>query len=725
MAAPREQPAGVDDAANQFLSFASTPSFSRSFLLPGNQLVVTQTQRDLEGNRQRVFTSTVSTDARYLPAFGVESRGVALAVPSPSGRRMLVVRNGDGPDAKGGVTLELWAGGRLARECEVPASVHGPVYTDGFLESCSWDAAEERVVYVAEAPPATRTPLWGNRLASNAEKRDGGGWRGVGEFAEDWGEQMTGKATAALFVLDTVSNAVLPVTGLPPDTSCGQAIWTPGGQSLVFAAFSHGAPHLDAPTRRLGLIYCFNRLVALYTVRAPRLGGDAPVGPAVLLTPHRQSCFSPRFSPDGGTLLCMSADAAVASGAHNATTELCAAAWDAAASTASATAEQWWRTVVPAGDGPASPGGFPGLYCSTWPRQPWVSATHVVLATTWGCGDAIVSVEVATGAVTRLTPPVGDQGHWGLLDVARGSIAATVSTPTAPPCVAIAAAPQLTSWTRMEPPGWEPFSAGLTAACRALEWRVLQCSVPGVEGILMRSTVTSGPQPCVLVPHGGPHATCVAGFVPNLAWLASQGYAVLQVNFRGSTGYGQADLTSLLGRAGRQDVDDCMACLDAAVSAGLVDPARTAVVGGSHGGFLAAHLIGQFPDRFYCAVMRNPVTDISSMVGVTDIPDWCFVESAGLGGPAYREAPDAAQLALMRAVSPVEHIDRVRAPVLMLLGAKDRRVPPSNGLAYARALKHRGVPVRTIVFPEDEHPLSKPRTEMESYLNILEWLKKW
>ena len=717
MTAPREQPAGVDSAAKEFQSFASTPSFSRAFLLPGNQLWVTQTQRDLEGNKQRVFTSTVAIDAHSLPAFGVESRGVALSIPSPSGRHMLVVRNAEGT---GGVTLELWAGGRLARECEVPASVHGAVYADGFLESCSWDAAEERVVYVAEAPPTTRTPLWGNKLASNAEKREGGGWRGVGEFAEDWGEQMTGKTTAALFVLDIASNAVLPVSSLPPNASCGQAIWAPGGQALVFAAFSHGASHLDAPTRRLGLIYCFNRLVALYSVQAPRLDAQAPVEPAVLLTPHRRSCFCPRFSPDGSTLLCMSADPAVATGAHNATTELCAAEWDATAGTASA-----WRTVVAAGDGPASPGAFPGLYCATWPRQPWVSPTHVVLATTWGCGDAIVSVEVATGSITRLTPPVSDQGHWALLDVAHGSIAATVSTPTAPQCLAVAAAPKLSSWTRIEPPSWEPFSAGLTAACQSLEWRPMQCSVPGVEGILMRSTATQGPQPCVLVPHGGPHAACVAGFVPTLAWLAAQGYAVLQVNYRGSIGYGQADLNSLLGRAGRQDVDDCIACLDAVVAAGLVDPARTAVVGGSHGGFLAAHLIGQFPKRFYSAVMRNPVTDISSMVGITDIPDWCFVESAGLGGQAYREAPDAAQLALMRAVSPVAYIDSVQAPVLMLLGAKDRRVPPSNGLAYARALKHRGVAVRTIVFPEDEHPLSKPRTEMESYLNILEWLKMW
>jgi acylaminoacyl-peptidase len=90
---------------------------------------------------------------------------------------------------------------------------------------------------------------------------------------------------------------------------------------------------------------------------------------------------------------------------------------------------------------------------------------------------------------------------------------------------------------------------------------------------------------------------------------------------------------------------------------------------------------------------------------------------------AYREVVSPAALAAMRTASPLAHIDAVKAPVMVLLGAKDRRVPPSNGMAYSHALRERGVPVRTLVFPEDEHALSKPRTELECYINTLEWLK--
>ena len=715
---PKEVPSSDTQTAKAFLAWASAPSFPKAFLLPGGELWVTQQQRDLEGNKQRVFTSRARLSDGKLPPFGVESRGVSLSVPSPSGRRLLVVRNPEGSSdaTKGGVVLEVWAGGRLAAEVEVPASVHGAVYADGFLESCSWDAEEERLLYVAEAPPASRTPLWGGRLISNAP-RDGSGWRGVGEFTEDWGEQMSGKCTSALFVLLIADVAVLPVRGLPPDSSCGQAVWAPDGRSLVFASFAHGAQHFNSPTRRLGLVYCLNRLAALYRCRAPQLDdvADAPAEAAVLLTPHRRSSFAPRFSPDGKTLLCLSAEPAVDTGAHNATAELCAAKWDTDAC-------HNWRTVVAAVSAPDSPDGFPGLYCSSWPRQPWVSDTHVVLGTTWGSGDAIVTVEVSTGALTRVTPPIAEQGSWALLDVAMGHIAAAVSTPTTPACLAFASAPNLIQWTRLEPPPSEPLCSAWLAASSALEWQLVACSTRGVEGILLRSRGSDTLAPCVVVPHGGPHAACVAGFTASLAFLASQGYAVLQCNYRGSIGFGQQDLTSLLGKAGRQDVDDVIACLDAAIAQKLVDPTRVAVVGGSHGGFLAAHLIGQHPQRFYCAVMRNPVTDISSMVGLTDIPDWCFVESAWLGKSSYDESPSSEKLARMRAVSPIAVVNNVRAPVLMLLGAKDRRVPASNGLAYARALKHRGVTVRTILFPEDEHPLSKPRTEMESFLNALEWL---
>ena len=104
------------------------------------------------------------------------------------------------------------------------------------------------------------------------------------------------------------------------------------------------------------------------------------------------------------------------------------------------------------------------------------------------------------------------------------------------------------------------------------------------------------PAPVVLFPHGGPHSAIAANYYAPFALLTALGYAVVAVNFRGSTGFGEAALQSLPGRAGRQDVDDCLEALDAAIAAGVADGGRAAVIGGSHGGFLAgAFFLGGCP----------------------------------------------------------------------------------------------------------------------------------
>ncbi|GFR44659.1 hypothetical protein Agub_g5949, partial [Astrephomene gubernaculifera] len=166
---------------------------------------------------------------------------------------------------------------------------------------------------------------------------------------------------------------------------------------------------------------------------------------------------------------------------------------------------------------------------------------------------------------------------------------------------------------------------------------------------------------------------------------------------------------------------------------GLVDPSRVSAVGGSHGGFLTAHLLGQHPDRFRCGVVRNPVTNLSLMVGLSDIPDWCFVEALGSEEGRRRASPlpSPADLAALFAASPAAHAHAVTAPLCMMLGARDRRVPPPDGLQFLAAVRSReegqagAPPTRLIVFPEDSHGLDKPQTEFENWINIAWWLKMY
>ena len=296
-------------------------------------------------------------------------------------------------------------------------------------------------------------------------------------------------------------------------------------------------------------------------------------------------------------------------------------------------------------------------------------------------------------------------------------------------------------WTRFasaDAEGPLPGSAEARDAIERMSVEVLQVSpsVPAegltpeddtFEAIRVRCGAAGGPKGVVVIPHGGPHSAVTHMWLPSAAFFCALGYDLLLLNFRGSTGFGQAQLESLPGKVGQQDVDDCISCLDAAgLTAGSGDSSMLPLIvnGGSHGGFLSAHLIGQFPGLFCAAIMRNPVTDLPSMLAVTDIPDWCHVEALGsmtdADGTASRYADlyaDPETLAVMHRASPSAHVSNVKAPVLMLIGGKDRRVPPSQGLAYANELRRRGVTVKTNFYPEDGHALDRPQTELDCWVH--------
>ena len=194
---------------------------------------------------------------------------------------------------------------------------------------------------------------------------------------------------------------------------------------------------------------------------------------------------------------------------------------------------------------------------------------------------------------------------------------------------------------------------------------------------------------------------------------------MLSVNYRGSTGFGKALLDSLPGNIGSQDVDDCLQAIEVCCSTQNVDRDKIAVVGGSHGGFLGAHLVARAPKLFKACALRNPVTNLGAMVGSSDIPDWVACECASSGTP-----PGPEVLKKLFAMSPISGIDRVEAPVLLALGLKDRRVPPSQGLEYYHALQARGKAARLLTYTEDDHALDTPRTSADHWVEIAAFLEE-
>jgi len=211
----------------------------------------------------------------------------------------------------------------------------------------------------------------------------------------------------------------------------------------------------------------------------------------------------------------------------------------------------------------------------------------------------------------------------------------------------------------------------------------------------------------------------VADFQPYTAGMCLLGYAVLMVNYRGSIGFGQDSVKSILGLIGRQDVDDVQSIVEQVMSSGVVDKEKVVLIGGSHGGFLTAHLIGQFPKFYRAAVARNPVINMATMVGVSDIPDWVFTECGLDFDPKTVATAEDYDTFLKR--SPIINADKIETPLMLMIGGKDLRVPTSQGLEMRKALESRGVPVRTLWYPDCSHPLTDVKSEADAFINIIRW----
>ena len=185
---------------------------------------------------------------------------------------------------------------------------------------------------------------------------------------------------------------------------------------------------------------------------------------------------------------------------------------------------------------------------------------------------------------------------------------------------------------------------------------------------LVATPAGSGPFPTVFLVHGGPTWHDSDAFAADRAAYVDLGCAVVQVNYRGSTGYGSAWRDALTGRPGLTELEDLAAVHDWAVTSGLADPARTALAGASWGGYLTLLGLGTQPERWACGVAAVPVADYVAAYEDEMEPLRAFDRSLFGGSPA--QVPDVYERS-----SPITYVDRVRAPVLVLAGANDPRCP--------------------------------------------------
>ena len=201
--------------------------------------------------------------------------------------------------------------------------------------------------------------------------------------------------------------------------------------------------------------------------------------------------------------------------------------------------------------------------------------------------------------------------------------------------------------------------------------------------------------PVIIEAHGGPTAHSSPRYSARRSFWTSRGFGVLDVNYSGSSGFGTAYRKRLNGRWGELDIRDVVAAAKAIANRGLGDPRRLIVSGGSAGGFVVLASLAFYPDVFAAGLNSFGVSDLSALALDTHKFESRYMDT--LVGPL----PQAADIYAAR--SPINAIDRIRAPLLILQGAEDKIVPPSQSEAIAEALRRSGRPVAYLLFAGEGH----------------------
>ena len=211
--------------------------------------------------------------------------------------------------------------------------------------------------------------------------------------------------------------------------------------------------------------------------------------------------------------------------------------------------------------------------------------------------------------------------------------------------------------------------------------------------------------PLVLYPHGGPYGVRDKLHYDDwVQFMANRGYAVLQPNYRGSGGYGEAFSKLGDGQIGRKMQDDLDDAMDWAVKQGFADPKRVCVVGASYGGYAAMWAVIRNPDRYRCAASFAGVTDWNKQLKY----DAGYFSHKGAKAWRNRVAGDNFDL---DEVSPARHADRLTRPLLLTQGDADTNVPMSQFKRMVKAADKANVPVEELVFKDEGHGFDKPEDE--------------
>ena len=288
------------------------------------------------------------------------------------------------------------------------------------------------------------------------------------------------------------------------------------------------------------------------------------------------------------------------------------------------------------------------------------------------------------------------------------------------------------TWSDRNPGAWHVFDRSakkLIKINEAMPWLKAENLAPSMpfmfksrDGLTLHGFITArpggDPKPMIVMPHGGPHGPYDSWtYDSDAQFLASRGYAVLQVNFRGSGGRGKDFLESGYREWGGKMQDDIADGVKWAIDNKQADPARICTYGASYGGYAALMQTIRYPELYKCAIGYVGVYDLQVMKKEGDITD-------RNSGRRYLDRALGTDEALLRAWSPAQNVDKIKVPVFLAQGSIDKRVPMEQFNALKNAFKAAGVPIETMVAQGEGHGFYKPENRAELYKRMEAFLSR-
>jgi dipeptidyl aminopeptidase/acylaminoacyl peptidase len=325
----------------------------------------------------------------------------------------------------------------------------------------------------------------------------------------------------------------------------------------------------------------------------------------------------------------------------------------------------------------------------------------------------IYSADVGTGAVRQLSRR---GGSIGVTEISRDgkTIVGTFSTSQQPTEIYFSGTDFSSFKALTDHNAWLKDYA--VADTEVLKWKSKDGT--DVEGLLTKPVgYEAGKKvPFLLNPHGGPTGASLNNFSGTIQVLAANGFAVLQPNFRGSTGKGLAFAQANKNTWGKGDYEDCMTGVDAMIANGIADPDRLGAFGWSYGGYMTFWILTQ-TDRFKAVSPGAGLSNIYSMYSQNDIQRylrWFYSDKSPW---------EAQELYWDR--SPMKYIRNVKTPTMIMHGQVDTRVPIAQAQEFYMALKEMKVPVEFVVYPRENHGFTEPRHQMDRVRRYVKFFAKY